>query len=207
MDAQSTVDYILRRFALKIEDGMKMPIDIFTATRADLAELFAELDLRSGAEIGVERGHYSKTLLKPNPNLTLHLVDAWKAYRGYRDHVTQSKMDGFYEEAQERLRDYPVVFHRGFSMDVVQRFSPGQLDFVYIDGNHSFDWVMLDIIEWSKKVRSGGIVSGHDFIRRLREPVHVIKATCVYTEAHKIRPWFTVGGATKETRSWFWVKP
>ena len=35
--------------------------------------------------------------------------------------------------------------------------------FVYIDGNHKFDFICPDIIYWSKKVKHGGIVAVHDF--------------------------------------------
>ena len=37
------------------------------------------------------------------------------------------------------------------------------MDFVFIDAGHSFDDAARDIIEWAKKVRKGGIVSGHDY--------------------------------------------
>ncbi|NIT59155.1 MAG: hypothetical protein GWN00_23910, partial [Aliifodinibius sp.] len=39
----------------------------------------------------------------------------------------------------------------------------GMLDFVYIDADHRFDHVMQDIILWFKKIRRGGILSGHDY--------------------------------------------
>ena len=187
----------------------KVPIDLLTATRNDLAVLFGEMNLTVGVELGVESGKFSETLLSSNPALRLTSIDGWTAYRGYRDHVSQSKMDGFYADAKERLKKFGdrTTLMKNYSMDAVKKFAPGQLDFVYLDGNHSFDYVMQDIIEWSKRVRSGGIVAGHDFIRRLNEPVHVIQATQVYTYCHWISPWFTVGGATKETRSFFWVKP
>jgi len=34
---------------------------------------------------------------------------------------------------------------------------------VYIDGRHDYDSAMNDIVSWSKKVKDGGIISGHDF--------------------------------------------
>ena len=89
-------------------------------------------------------------------------------------------------------------------MDAVKDFEPNSLDFVYIDGNHYFDYVVEDIIHWSKIVRPGGIVSGHDYRKDKNEkvPFHIIQATHAYTDAHKISPWFVLArGAT-----WFWVK-
>ena len=37
------------------------------------------------------------------------------------------------------------------------------VDFIYIDGNHSYSSVMEDLKIWSKKVKTNGIISGHDF--------------------------------------------
>ncbi len=50
-------------------------------------------------------------------------------------------------------------------MDALADFEDESLDFVYIDGNHAAPWVDDDIREWSKKVRKGGVVSGHDYAR------------------------------------------
>lgn len=52
-------------------------------------------------------------------------------------------------------------------MDVVKQFKDESLDFVYIDGNHSFQHVVNDLCEWEKKVKVGGIVAGHDYIKRI----------------------------------------
>ena len=153
-----TLAHILEKFQIRLAD-QKMPIDLPAATRTDLAALFSELGFKVGAEIGTESGLFSEVLLKSNRGLRLYCVDAWKAYRGYRDHVTQAKMDGFFEAATRRLQPYDCELIRQFSMDAVKRFESGCLDFVYIDANHGFNWVVMDVIEWAKRVRAGGIVS------------------------------------------------
>jgi hypothetical protein len=84
-------------------------------TRWDLACLFAARGYTQGAEIGVERGEFSEALMQANERLSLIAVDAWQAYRGYREHVTQEKLDGFYRETLLRLRPYGVSVRRGFS--------------------------------------------------------------------------------------------
>ena len=40
---------------------------------------------------------------------------------------------------------------------------PEILDFVYIDGDHSYEGVKKDFKIWYNKVRTGGIVGGHDY--------------------------------------------
>lgn len=194
-----------------------MPIEIPNIGRDQLAHLFKELDYRTGAEIGVEQGVYAEILVRNNPALTLHCVDAWQAYKGYRDHTRQSKLDNFYEITKGRLKYYErqVRLIRKFSMDAVNDFADSSLDFVYIDGNHDFLNVTNDIYHWSKKVRSGGIVAGHDFVKRKNEAahVHVKQVLGGYTDAYNISPWFVLGRDAKipgevrdDTRSWMFIK-
>lgn len=205
MDATTT--RLLEKFGLTVAPGQKMPLEVPNFSRDDLAKLFAELNLNVGAEVGVEQGKYSEVLLKANPKLKLYAIDAWEHYRGYRDHVNQAKLDGFYAAVQAKLKPFPgATVVKGFSMDVVRDFPEGSLDFVYIDGNHAWDWVAQDIIEWSKRVRKGGIVSGHDWVRRKHERVHVVQATQMYTYCHDIALWFLTN-EQDSSRSWFWVKP
>jgi hypothetical protein len=39
---------------------------------------------------------------------------------------------------------------------------PNEIDFIFIDGDHSFDGFKKDWIDWSRKVKIGGIVALHD---------------------------------------------
>lgn len=191
-----------------------MPIEIPNMGRDQLAELFAELGLNRGVELGVEAGLFSEVLCKANKNLTLYCIDSWKAYKGYREYVTQAKIDMFYEEAKERLAPYGVTFIKAYSMDAVEQFEDNSLDFIFIDGNHSFEHVAQDIGFWARKVRPGGIVSGHDYISRGAPSNHkVIEAVQGYTKAYGIKPWFVIGRKEKregeirdKSRSWMFIK-
>ena len=70
-------------------------------TREKLADFFVEKGLKVGAEIGVEQGEYTEVLCKAG--LEVHAIDAWKAYKGYRDHVNQRKLDGFLEKTKDEF--------------------------------------------------------------------------------------------------------
>ena len=87
-------------------------------------------------------------------------------------------------------------------MEALHDIKAQSLDFVFIDGDHSFDYVVQDIIYWSKKVKSGGIIACHDYY-----PFHdcgVMNAVNAYTHSHNINPWY----ATKELEpTAFWVNP
>jgi hypothetical protein len=107
----------------------------------------------------------------------------------------------FLEEAKQRLAPYNVTFVRANSMDAVRDVPDESLDFVFIDANHTFDYVMQDIIEWSKKVRPGGMVSGHDYFRCRN--FGVVPAVDVYTREHLIHQWFITD---EHKPSYFWLK-
>jgi hypothetical protein len=69
-------------------------------------------------------------------------------------------------EARERLAKYggQVTFMKLTSMDAsTSPQIPPQVDFVYIDGNHSYRAVAEDIRAWWPKIRPGGVLGGHDF--------------------------------------------
>jgi len=203
--------YVATKYALDLH--RRSPIEIQNIGRDDLAQLFVELGFHVGVEVGVERGLYSEVLCRAGLELTC--VDGWRAYRGYRDHVDQGKLDGFYEEAYARLRPFGARIMRKFSLEAVQDFADGSLDFVYLDGNHDLPNVINDIHAWGRKVRVGGILAGHDYVRyHWPNQIHVVQAVNAYTEAYEIHPWFLAGtkakvlGETRDTaRSWFWVKP
>lgn len=192
----------------------RLPIEIPNVGRNDLARLFHCLEFQVGVEVGVERGVYSEVLCQQNPGVRLFCVDAWKAYRGYRDHVDQLKLDRFFEETRARLAAYPrTTLIRKFSLEAAKDFTDGELDFVYLDGNHSFPSVAADLAAWSPKVRAGGIIAGHDYVlHRWPNQIHVVQAVKGWTDAYEIAPWFVLGSQAKgdgqirdEARSWFWV--
>jgi len=209
-----TLTYILKKY--KLEGFKRMPVEIPNMGRDNLGGLFRELGFKTGAEIGVASGRFSKSLCKGNPEMLLYCVDAWKIYPpDYRDYLDQTILDRAYADAQKRLTNFNVEIINGWSMDVVKKFDDASLDFVYIDANHEYPYVTMDIIEWSKKVRSGGIISGHDYYEstRKRSKCHVIPAVQGYTRAYRIVPWFVIGtkaktpGMIRDTsRSWMWVK-
>lgn len=216
MNRLDTVNYIMKEYDIFTGEPIKkFPIEIPNVDRVSLSRLFAELGFKKGVEIGVEQGLYSKTLLENNPGLKLYCVDPWLAYQGYREHVSQEKLDGFLEITKKRLEGYDFEIVRERSVEASQGFLDESLDFVYIDGNHEYSHVVADICAWYPKVKKSGIVAGHDFISR-RDPhlnMHVPEAVRGFTSAYQIKPWFILGrkerveGEVRDnTRSWMFVK-
>ncbi len=196
------IDRIIReRFQVSRNDTLPYTGKART-TRADLAKLFADLGFQTGAEVGVCKGEYSKVLLEANPECRLLLIDPYQPYLSpWNFKVTQDRQDQRLLKAKARVAPYPnVEFIRKTSMEAVKDVPDGSLGLVFIDGLHDFDNAMLDVIHWSKKVRPGGIVSGHDLFYMCGGQVpDVIRA---YTMAHQIEWYLTTG---EKDCSWFWV--
>lgn len=141
-------------------------IEIPNVTREDLAALIGELNMSIGVEVGVASGEYSQVLMQNNPTMTLYGVDPYEGYRGYKDFVRGGTFNKMEQEAHERLDEYAGYrFLKKYSVEASASFEDGTLDFVYIDANHSEPYVSQDIEAWTPKVRSGGIVAGHDYAR------------------------------------------
>lgn len=211
----NTLEYILKKFNLSFDDTTKMPIEIRDFDRESMASMFNELGFKIGVEVGVRSGGYSFILCRDIPGLKLYGIDPYEVHKGYLDHTLQSSLDKFEKEAREKLAPYPTYeFIKKYSIDAIKDFKDESLDFVYIDGDHSFWSVAFDIEWWGKKVRKGGIISGDDYFNHKGPSrIHVYQAVRGYTDAWKIRPWFVVGaqeivpGEKRDHgRSWFFVK-
>lgn len=186
-----TLNYVKNKY--NVPDNARR-FDVKDVGRLDLYALFAELGFQTGCEVGVFRGENALSMFEIIPDLKLFCVDAWRKKRNLN-------------RTKNNLRECKPILIRKLSMKAVEGFEDESLDFVYIDADHKFDFVMRDIIEWSKKVRSGGIVSGHDFNER--RDFKVVVAVNAYVKAHKIKPWFVLDrdpGKPKRCNSWFLVK-
>ncbi len=76
-------------------------------------------------------------------------------------------MDAIHASVLERFgrerRAGVVEVHRLASAEAAERFRDGELDFVYIDGNHRYEFVKADLETYARKVRPGGFLAGDDY--------------------------------------------
>lgn len=170
--------------------------------RIELTKYFAEMGFKRGAEIGVCDGVFSEYIYKANPGVMLFCIDTWEPYKGYTDYKKISTFTKMYEDAKKRLEPYGCILIKKYSMDAVKDFEDESLDFVYIDANHTYPYVKEDIREWTKKVRKGGIVSGHDYCTI--EGVGVKQAVDEYVEKHGYKLKVT-SESNRKRPSWYFV--
>lgn len=200
--------------------GIKLkgrPAEIPDVSRDDLPEFFVKMGYKIGAEIGVDKGEFSEKFCRVG--LQIYCIDPWRYDEDYIDDRSQRRLDFLYEHTKRVLSPYPnSKIIRATSTEAVRHFKDRSLDFVYIDGNHQLKYVVEDLVNWSKKVKKGGIISGHDYIytnpRTAAGICHVIYAVNAFTGAYNIRNWYLLGrkkginGEKRDSwRSWMWINP
>jgi hypothetical protein len=137
--------------------------------RDQIGELLNFYNLNGkGVEVGTWKGDFAKIILK-SWNGTLYMVDPWRGLGEEYDDSSNMVNDAHanaYHETMNSIKGYEnrAFMLRGLSNELVNLFQDDSLDFVYIDGNHAYDFVVEDINLWFPKVKKGGLVMGHDYI-------------------------------------------
>lgn len=210
----NTLDYFKNKYDL---DFSSLPVEVPNTGRIDIVRWIRELDLKSFAEIGVDHADFSKLIVETNPQLTLYGIDPYLKYEAYREYHHQAQMDDIHDYAHSKMaghiQDGRYHLVRKTSEEALKDFADESLDGVYIDANHEGEFPYYDIVNWAKKVRKGGLVMGHDFVRIRSLDFTIKDALERYTKENNINPWFVVGSSAKKAgevrdrvRSWFFIR-
>jgi hypothetical protein len=129
-----------------------------------------------GVEIGVHTRGFSSNILKLIKPAKLFLIDPWKyePYPRYRNSVygsqnqqQQDGMDTRYNRVCNRfskeIEAGVVTILRQSSAEAANYFDSNSVDWVYIDGNHTYEFVKQDLQLYFPKVKAGGFICGDDY--------------------------------------------
>ena len=131
-----------------------------------ISDLVKQHKWTRGAELGVWRGRTFLHVLKRNPRLTLIGVDLWAPQP--QNDGPEDYLDWPHEENERLVREGAAAFgdraviHKMTTTEAATLVDDESLDFVFIDADHSSEAVRNDIITWMPKVKSTGMVMGHD---------------------------------------------
>jgi hypothetical protein len=182
-------------------------VKICYLSREEFARILCVAEYKTGVEIGVMYGNFSECLCINNMNLYLTSIDPYSMIENNGNFDSQEIADSVYRKAYKKLSKYNCNLVRKTSIEASEDFFDASLDFVYIDGNHMYPKVFEDISVWYPKVRSGGMISGHDYMLR-NSMCQVTEAVNDFVRQNKIAPLFIFGSHTSERiKSWMWVKP
>ena len=94
-------------------------------------------------------------------------VDTWTGSETEDAHQNDEYVKGctLYEKflVNTKSVDHIITARRGDSVQTAATYKNDSLDFVFIDGDHRYEFVKADIESWISKVKCGGIISGDDY--------------------------------------------
>jgi len=135
----------IRKSAQKVNEKIKRPI--------------------IAVEIGVRAGHNALAMLNEMNIRTLFLVDPYFPYDDGGVYQTERMQKKNMIEMLDRLAEHCektiLLFQK--SEKAVELFPDKYFDYLYIDGEHSYEGVMKDLELWHPKVKDEGILAGHDY--------------------------------------------
>lgn len=110
------------------------------------------------AEIGVDEGRFTSSILSVTRPKRLHLVDMW-ATQDYNESKFELVRGKFAAEQASGT----VSIHRKSSLDAAVEFQDGYFDWVYIDTTHAYALTAQELRAFAPKVKPGGLIAGHDY--------------------------------------------
>ncbi len=126
-----------------------------------------------GAEIGVWKGDFSAEILARTKPRLLHLIDPWQSREdtSHRNAWYSADrgvdMDGVYADVCSRFADQisaeSVIVHRAPASTTLAEMPPAGLDWIYIDGDHSYEAVREDLASAMRVTKSGGLICADDY--------------------------------------------
>jgi hypothetical protein len=124
-------------------------------------------NLNNSKGIAIEIGAYSGegTSILSNYFERVVAIDPWENGYDKNDLASeQLSMDLIFKSFLERTNKIKnIKYIPTTSAKAIKHFSDNTIDFLYIDGDHQYEFVKNDLILWKNKVKKNGIIAGHDF--------------------------------------------
>lgn len=119
-----------------------------------------------GVEIGVYAGENAAVILEKLPIAKLYLIDPYHSTeKSNETQITHQELQKIKAKARHLMFKYPsnkFIWIHKHSCDAVNDI-PNNLDFVYMDADHSYEGIMSDLNLYYPKIKKGGVIGGHDF--------------------------------------------
>jgi len=152
-----------------------------------------------GAEIGVSVGDNAFDMCVKLDIDRLYLIDPYIEFLQW----SQGKLDEHLSIAKSLLDNfkYKTIWLRKKSAEAADDINDGELDFVYIDGDHSTDGTFSDCELYWPKVKKGGLFCGDNM-----EHGPNVQALVKFAEKYK-QHFETDSNIDCQTIDWWTIKP
>lgn len=151
MDKLKNQDELMRKFlkgfmrASYQKEGLQDFINEVLADKKDLV----------GIELGSFAGDSTEMFLNSGSFKKLYCVDAWtEGIFAYLENIFDERFAGNKKIA--KIKEYTINASKQFQLN--------SIDFIYIDASHDYNSVKNDILHYYPKMKSGAIISGHDYL-------------------------------------------
>lgn len=137
------------------------------------------------AEVGVYRGDFAEKILKKCDLITkYYMIDPWRHLDDWDKPANKEShiFEQFFLEtmAKTDFAENKRVILRGKTSEVIENISDGELDFAYIDGDHTLKGITIDLIRVFQKVKEGGWIGGDDFSKTIWQHATKFEPTLVF---------------------------
>ena len=116
-----------------------------------------------GVWYGASAAYMGVEIINSGKKLTFDAIDSFEASKELSAEALIGVEDAAIINLKPVIDAGAVNLIKGYSLDVVNNYEDESLSFVFIDGSHYYDDVKADILAWLPKVKSGGIIGGHDY--------------------------------------------
>lgn len=134
-------------------------------------------------EIGVFKGEFSEKIIQVLNPSKIYLVDIFEGIMcsGDKDGLNIVHTDLSLEYTSlvyKYSNDQRVKLIKSRSDEFMESMPNDYFDYIYIDGDHSYEGVSSDLNLSIKKVKSGGFISGHDYTSMFPGVVMAVDEFC-----------------------------
>ena len=157
-----------------------------TNSRLDLWTQFVrDAAVKRMVEVGVYRGNFAARLLETCEHIEkYYMLDPWRHLESWEKPANKS--DDTFEQFLKETRSKTEfaagkrVILRGKTTEVIEQIPDGELDFAYVDGDHTLKGIAIDLIRVYPKIRAGGWIGGDDFSRTVWQHETRFEPTLVF---------------------------
>ena len=113
------------------------------------------------AEIGVFFGYNARDINRDLNLVKFYLIDPYEKYEDYKNDGAYNLLEKAKKKAHKINNFKNNIWVEEFSEKAIKKINE-EIDFIYIDGNHEYEYIKKDLELYWNKIRKGGIMAGHD---------------------------------------------
>jgi len=131
----------------------------------EICDFMKNDNINNIVEIGSYQGESTIIFSEYFKNSKVFAVDFWTNHYDDRElSINRFNMTDIEKNFDTITKDYSNIIKikmesKNFSNIIADK----SIDFIYIDGDHTYNGIYNDILNWKTKIKNGGFIGGHDY--------------------------------------------